>query len=196
VALAAVALAGCAGPNGGGSSSTEAVVSSEAPATTEAPTTTTSTVDPATLPQTDEKPVAGGEGFDRRARALWDAVVADDPSIAVPTFFPLAAYQQVKAIKDPTSDWHNRLVTEFESDIHDLHRKLGADAAKASFTGLTVPDRAVWVTSGQEYNKLPYWRVYGSTLDYTVDGVARSLPVSSLISWRGQWYVVHLGAIR
>jgi hypothetical protein len=31
---------------------------------------------------------------------------------------------------------------------------------------------------------------------YTAGGVERSLPVSSLISWRGEWYVVHLGAIR
>jgi hypothetical protein len=192
VALAAVALAGCASTSGSAASSTQAPTT-EAPAATEAPT---STVDPATLPQTDEKPAAGGEGFDHRARALWDAVVADDPSIAVPTFFPSAAYQQVKSINDPTSDWHDRLIAEFETDIHALHRTLGADAAKASFTGLTVPDQAVWVTPGQEYNKLPYWRVYGSRLDYSVGGVAHSLPVSSLISWRGQWYVVHLGVIR
>lgn len=140
--------------------------------------------------------MAGGEAFDHRARALWDAVVADDPSIAVPTFFPLAAYRQVKAIKDPTTDWHARLIAEFESDVHALHRRLGADGPIASFTGLSVPDTAVWVTPGQEYNKLPYWRVYGSTLDYSVGGGEHSLPVSSLISWRGQWYVVHLGAIR
>jgi hypothetical protein len=164
-------------------------------ASTEAPTTIT-TVDPATLPQTDERPVATGTDFDARAAALWQAVVADDPSLAMPAFFPLAAYQQVKAVNDPAADWHNRLVAAYEADIHTLHRKLGAEAATATFESLSVPDAAVWVTPGKEYNKLPYWRVYGSTLDYSVGGVPHSFPVSSLISWRGQWYVVHLGAIR
>ena len=49
---------------------------------------------------------------------------------------------------------------------------------------------------GEESNTLPYWRVYGSTLRYSVDGTTRSFPITSLISWRGEWYVVHLGAIR
>jgi hypothetical protein len=198
-AAAVAALLGVLALGGCGSSTDRAApadgATTVAPTTTAAPTTTT-TVDPATLPQTDEKPMASGQGFDQRARALWDAVVADDPAIAVPSFFPLAAYQQVKAIKDPISDWHDRLIAEFESDIHALHERLGVDAATATFTGLAVPDAAVWVTPGQEYNKLPYWRIYGSELRCTVDGVEHGLPVSSLISWRGQWYVVHLGAIR
>jgi len=29
-----------------------------------------------------------------------------------------------------------------------------------------------------------------------VGGTVKVVPVSSLISWRGEWYVVHLGAIR
>ena len=57
-------------------------------------------------------------------------------------------------------------------------------------------DQAVWVQPGAEYNKGSYWRVYGSRSHYTVDGQDHSFPVSSLISWRGQWYVVHLGEIR
>ena len=30
---------------------------------------------------------------------------------------------------------------------------------------------------------------------YDLDGQTRSFGVASLISWRGEWYVVHLGAI-
>ena len=198
VLLGTAGVAGCGGGSGGG------VAAGSAPDTTDPPTTattattapTSSTVDPATLPQTDEKPAAGGEGFHARAAALWGAVVADDPSIAMPAFFPLAAYQQVKAIKDPAADWHTRLVAAYEADIHALHAELGGEAATAGFEGLSVPDAAVWVTPGKEYNKLPYWRVYGSSLDYSSGGVRHSLPVGSLISWRGQWYVVHLGGIR
>jgi len=34
--------------------------------------------------------------------------------------------------------------------------------------------------------------VYGTRLIYEVKGKERSLEVTSLISWRGEWYVVHL----
>jgi len=54
----------------------------------------------------------------------------------------------------------------------------------------------VWVQPGEESNKGSYWRVYGTTMQYEVDGQTGSFPVTSLISWRGEWYVVHLGAIR
>ena len=30
---------------------------------------------------------------------------------------------------------------------------------------------------------------------YTEAGVTRSFGIASLISWRGEWYVVHLGAV-
>jgi hypothetical protein len=33
-------------------------------------------------------------------------------------------------------------------------------------------------------------------MKYTAGGEDASFPLTSLISWRGQWYVVHLGAIR
>ncbi len=50
---------------------------------------------------------------------------------------------------------------------------------------------------GVEYNSGSYWRVFGSTLRYRLDdGTLHELPVTSLISWRGEWYVVHLGPIR
>jgi hypothetical protein len=54
-------------------------------------------------------------------------------------------------------------------------------------------DRAKWVDPGEEYNKLGYYRVYGTHIVYeTGSGKERTFDVSSLISWRGQWYVVHL----
>ncbi|MFI5046119.1 MAG: hypothetical protein ACHQIG_03570 [Acidimicrobiia bacterium] len=168
-----------------------------APKATTAPTTTTTTtVDPGSLPQTDAKPTASGPTFDAGVRALWQAIVRDDPDAGHAFFFPRAAYLQVKAISDPGGDYQNRLLANFADDVHTLHAKLGADAARAQFVRVDVPDQAVWVVPGQEYNQLPYWRVYGTTLHYSVDGVEQSFPVTSLISWRGEWYVVHLGAIR
>jgi hypothetical protein len=165
--------------------------------TTTVPPTTASTTDPGALPQTDERPAASGATFTAGVQGLWQAVQQDRPELAIPFFFPQAAYLQVKAISDPTTDYRQRLIANYEQDIHTLHAQLGADAAGAQFDSIDVPDaQAVLVQPGEESNKLSYWRVYGTTLHYTDDGQARSFPVTSLISWRGQWYVVHLGQIR
>ena len=169
--------------------------------TTAAPTTTplatTTTVDPGTLPQTDTRPTATGPLFDAGLHAMWLAIVSDDPTAGQSFFFPRAAYLQVKAISDAAGDYQSRLLAHYADDIHALHAQLGANASRAQLVGIDVAsDQAVWVTPGQEYNQLPYWRVYGSKLRYTIDGVERSFPVTSLISWRGEWYVVHLGVIR
>jgi hypothetical protein len=154
-------------------------------------------VDPATLPQTRDRPAAAGPAFEARVAALWSAVVADDPQQAMPFFFPVAAYQQVKDVPDPASDWKHRLVAAYAHDIHTLHARLGSDAPRATLDGIDVPDaRARWVEPGEEYNKLGYYRVFGSRLRYEIDGAARSFDVKSLISWRGEWYVVHLSAIK
>ena len=167
---------------------------------TTAPAATTTTVaadDPGALPQTDEQPTASGATFTAGVNGLWEAIRQDKPELALPFFFPKSAYLQVKAISDPAGDYQNRLIANYEEDIHTLHAQLGANAADAKFVGISVPDaQAVFVQPGEESNKGSYWRVYGSTMQYQVDGQSGSFPVTSLISWRGQWYVVHLGAIR
>jgi hypothetical protein len=153
--------------------------------------------DPASLPQTRDKPQASGASFDARVSALWSAVVSDDPQLAMAFFFPLAAYQQVKDVADPGSDWKHRLLAAYAHDIHALHARLGDDASAAKLVGLDVPDaRARWVDPGEEYNKIGYYRVFGSRLRYELKGSAQAFDVKSLISWRGEWYVVHLSAIK
>ena len=117
----------------------------------------------------------------------------DDAEEALPAFFPLAAYKQVKAIASPETDWKRRLVAAYKRDIHKLHEKLGASASDAKLVELEVAsERARWVEPGEEGNKLGYWRVFGSKLRYETARGAASLEVASLISWRGEWYVVHL----
>lgn len=195
-----VGLAGCGGkeqPDSGRSDgpgvTTGASVTVDVPETTVPPTT----IDPGTLPQTEEKPTATGDDLEARTELLWQAIVEDDPEMAMPAFFPLSAYKQVKDIRDPESDWNNRLIAAYEADVHALHKQLGASADKAVFKGMDVPVAAAqWIKPGGEYNKIGYWRVYGTTLRYSVDGREATLPVYSLISWRGEWYVVHLGPIR
>lgn len=68
--------------------------------------------------------------------------------------------------------------------------------AGATFTSVTVPDTAEWILPGVEYNKGSYWRVYGAEVHYSVGGAAHFFTIASLISWRGEWYVVHLSSIR
>jgi hypothetical protein len=126
-----------------------------------------------------------------RMREMWAAVVAGDTA-ARSGFFPLGAYLQVKAISNPAADYRNRLIAMYELDIRALHLRVGSGA---TLLGVDVPDgSATWVTPGQEYNKGSYWRVYGTRVRYrTVAGKEGSFGIFSLISWRGQWYVVHLG---
>jgi hypothetical protein len=126
-----------------------------APPTTQPAPTTTTEPDPQFLPQTPDGPSVTSARFTAGANALWRAIVDDDPEVAMPFFFPLGAYEQVKAIS-----------------------------------------QATWVQPGAEYNKGSYWRVYNAQLRYTVDGQTGAFPVASMISWRGEWYVVHLNSIR
>ncbi len=128
---------------------------------------------------------------------LWTAIVSDDPDTAMPAFFPVAAYQQVKDVGDPAADWKHRLVSAYRHDIHALHASLGDATGDPKLVSFDVPDaRARWVDPGEEWNKIGYFRVFGSRLRYTAGGTEHAIEVKSLISWRGQWYVVHLSDIR
>ncbi len=172
--------------------------------------------DPAdpTLPQTHARPLAADPALIARIDALWAAILADDPTLATSAFFPLAAYQQVKAINNPASDWNHRLLAAFAEDIHALHKRLGAHRANAKLTNYDLPDaRARWVEPNEEYNKIGYFRVFGTTVHYHFDrgeedpghdppGATAdvrhdySFSIASMISWRGQWYIVHLNSVR
>ena len=167
---------------------------SPSPSPTPSPTPTpTPTVDPGTLPQTDALPTGQDAQFQAGAQALWQAIVQDKPQLADSFFFPLTAYRQVKAISDPDADYQNRLMTWYDLDIQAAHDHLGS-TSDARFVSMSVPEsNAEWIEPGVEYNKGSYYRVYGTRLNYTVDGHAASIGVFSLISWRGEWYVVHLG---
>jgi hypothetical protein len=152
--------------------------------------------DSAFLPQTHDVPHAEGPAFEARRDALWQAIVTDDPERAKPFFFPLGAYQQVKDVTNPAADWRHRLVAAYEHDIHALHARLGAHATDAKFLGLDVPEaRARWIEPGEEWNKIGYYRVFGTKLRYSIGDEPRTFDVKSLISWRGEWFVVHLSAI-
>ncbi|HVZ36699.1 MAG TPA: hypothetical protein VG963_29925, partial [Polyangiaceae bacterium] len=150
--------------------------------------------DGSALPQTHELPRADSPGFHGRLERLVTAIARDEPELALPAFFPRVAYQQVKAIADPARDWQQRLVRAFERNIHEYHQTLGSDAAGAVFAGLTMREQGVrWMNPGSEGNRVGYYRVTRSQLRVRLpNGTQRSLELTSLISWRGEWYVVHL----
>jgi hypothetical protein len=181
------AAAGAAGKAKAAATPSAATKTSPAP-------TTTPTIDPGTLPQTSTLPGDQDARFRAGAQDLWQAIVQDKPQLAHPFFFPLSAYQQVKAIWNPAEDYQDRLIAWYDLDIQAAHDHLGAAAANARFTGMSVPEgNAAWIEPGVEYNKGSYYRVYGTRLNYEVGGHEASIGVFSLISWRGEWYVVHLG---
>lgn len=146
------------------------------------------------LPQTEARPAASSALFQRRMQLLAEAITKDDPSIAHAAFFPVVAYAQVKAVAKPERDWRFRLMKHFERDIHEYHRLLGADAEQAKLSGVDVNEaQARWMKPGSEGNRLGYYRVLRSRLRFTTAaGKNRDFELTSLISWRGEWYVVHL----
>lgn len=205
-AAAAVMVTSCSGPgpHAGSAGKRSARAAASAASATDAPTRSPSpspsviAIPPAApgLPQTTASPSATAPVFADEMTDLWTAIVTGNTTIALQSFFPLAAYQQVKAIGDPTTDWQSRLVGEYVLDIQAAHAYLGPSASAAQLVQVIVPSQyASWIVPGDCYNKVGYWHVPGSRLVYRVDGELRSIGVASLISWRGQWYVVHLGGV-
>ncbi len=158
--------------------------------------TSTTTTDPGRLPQTDALPSSDTAQFGAEMAALWSGIVEDSLSSAMEAFFPESAYLQVKAIADPAADYQDRLVAEYRLDVGAAHQLLGAGAASATLVGVEVPSRyAHWVPPVVCDNAVGYYEVANSRLVYRMGSGEYSLGIASLISWRGTWYVVHLGAI-
>lgn len=150
------------------------------------------------LKQTEDRPKADSPAFDARMALLWKAIVSDDASVAEAAFFPQLAYEQVKDIENPASDWKNRLLKAFGRNIHGYHEKLGSDPAKAVLLGVEIDDgRVKWMAPGKEGNKVGYYRVTRNRIRFKdAAGNEKKLELTSLISWRGEWFVVHLDGFK
>lgn len=146
------------------------------------------------LGQTQDLPLTTSPSFQERMKLLVRAIAEDDPSVALPSFFPVEAYAKVKAVAKPERDWESRLVAAFRRNIHEYHQKLGKRARHTRFARVEVPESKVkWMQPGSEGNRLGYHRVLRSRLVVSLgDGSELPLELTSMISWRGEWYVVHL----
>lgn len=207
-ALAAVIAsgAGSARPSAAGPAPSAPAVAAAARTTTTAPATSTAPAparkpahlgpSPGSLPQTDWHPSASSATFREHMAALWQGVVAGSVRPALPAFFPRGAYVQLKAIGSPGSDWSNRLVHDYALDIYAAHALLGAGARHARLLGVhVVREYDHWVPPGVCYNSAGYWETPNARVIYREGGQVRSFGIASMISWRGQWYPVHLGAV-
>ncbi|HVC13245.1 MAG TPA: hypothetical protein VND62_00120 [Acidimicrobiales bacterium] len=162
--------------------------------TTVAPATTTTT-DPGLLPQTPTEPPVGSP-LQGRLAPLWAAIVSGSSAGARGEFFPKSAYLAMKTgvIPTPASDYADRLVAFYTLDLGAYHAALGSGAAGAQLVGVDAdPSYAAWIPSGACENLIGYWHLPGVRIVYRENGQVRSFAVASLISWRGVWYVVHLG---
>ena len=187
----AFALAGCSaagtGPAAGRRTSTTAA---------SAPPTSPATTDPGELPQTTAVPSSATAQFRAEMAALWQGVVDGSVTEAMPAFFPEAAYLQVKTVADPAADFGERLVAGFRADVGAAHALVAAGGTPVSLVEVLVPAQyAHWVPPGTCANRVGYYEVADSRLVYRVGTTERSFGIASLISWRGVWYVVHLGAV-
>jgi hypothetical protein len=178
----------------GGTTTTATAI---ATTTTAPPTTTTTTTDVGTLPQTAGFPASGTPQFNAEMQALWQGVVTGSVTPALPAFFPRSAYVQLKTgLADPAGDWQNRLVADYALDLQTAHALLDPDPAQASLVTVSVPEQyGHWIPSGVCDNGVGYFEVANSRVVYQLDGQTRSFGIASMISWRGTWYIVHLGAI-
>jgi hypothetical protein len=144
-------------------------------------------------PQTRALPSTDSAAFHAAMQDLWLAVTTGNARLALPAFFPRAAYQKLKAIYDPAGDWDDRLWYDFTLDVDAAHRVVGSDARLVR--AVVASDDAAWVYPGVCANSIGYWHVDGARVVYREHGQESSIGIASLISWRGVWYVVHFGAV-
>ena len=144
-------------------------------------------------PQTRAFPSAKSAAFHDAMQDLWLAVTTGNAHLALPAFFPRAAYVQLKAIYDPGADWDDRLWYDFTLDVGAAHHLVGPGARLVRV--IVASYDAAWVDPGVCANSIGYWHVNEARVVYREHGQERSLGIASLISWRGVWYVVHFGAV-
>jgi hypothetical protein len=157
---------------------------------------TTTTTDPGLLPQTNAFPSTQTPQFENAMSDLFQGVVTDSAAMAQPAYFPESAYLQLKTIYNARSDYVNRLQGDFTLDIGAAHALLGSGANTAKLLEATAPSGfGHWVPPGVCDNSVGYYELPNARLVYQEDGQIRSFGIASMISWRGVWYVVHLGAI-
>lgn len=149
---------------------------------------------PGSLSQTRTEPSFGAP-LTASMERLVSAIAADAPARAMGVFFPEAAYVHMKTgeIPDPAADYVDRLVDFYRLDIGAYHERLYLRGSARFLRVDYDVAGAQWIAPGTCENAIGYWHVGGVRLVFALDHRVVSVAVDSLISWRGVWYVVHLG---
>jgi hypothetical protein len=147
-------------------------------------------------PENKRKPALASADLDIRASRLFEAIKANDPSLAKDFFFPREPFIPLKDAANAGGYW-DTLYKVYANDIHQLHRERATSLAGATFVSFTLGTTPTWVKPGEEWNKIGYYRTFNGKLKYrTGEGAERSIEVKVIISWGDAWYVTHLLPIK
>jgi hypothetical protein len=155
---------------------------------------TTTTTASALRPNRIE-PAYGDAALTARFNPLFATIVQNKKYSLQPLFFPEAVYVNMKKgiLPKPAQDYNFRLLAFFSLDISAYYHHLGSSPATASLVNVhAAAHSAQWIPAGTCENNFGYWHLANVRLVYNV-GAIKSVAIASLISWRGQWYVIHLG---
>ena len=147
-------------------------------------------------PKNKIEPITDEQELQDRAKGLFDAIVADDPSLAEAFWFPKDAFIPVKSTKPSQAEsYWKKLYKAYGEDISTLH-KTTASLKGATFVRYELGDQK-WINPGLEYNAIGYYRTMYSKIIYkNAKGIEKSLKISVAITWQGRWYVVHLTRLK
>ena len=108
-------------------------------------------------------------------------------------YFPHQEFLILKNLPNAKA-YFNELTAHYKSDLSALTKVWPADETPEikSFT----PGYCKWKPAGSEYNHIPYWSCYKSTLALQWPKSSRAtqtIKIRTIINWGKNWYVTHLG---
>ena len=145
---------------------------------------------PAPDPKNRTQPPLDSEELQAQARALFEAIVANDAARGESFWFPKEPFIPLKDVKGPDRYW-DTLHKTYVNDIAGLHRQRKSWDG-ATFKGFVLGSAPKWVKPGEEANKIGYHRSFRGKLRYEIEGETHAIEVRTVISWQGRWYITHL----
>ncbi|MDI1433501.1 hypothetical protein [Polyangium sorediatum] len=139
-------------------------------------------------------PPESSEELQKRAAALFDAIVNDDPARGESFWFPKEPFVSLKDVKGPDKYW-DQLHRTYARDIHALHKKRKSWEG-ATFEAFELGSKPKWVPPGDEGNKIGYYRTFRGKLRYRIGEKTESIEVRVIISWQGRWFITHLSKFK
>lgn len=126
---------------------------------------------------------------------LWQSIQDNSSQSAKALFFPKNSYIEMKTgvIANPAADFDNRLMTFYKLDLDAYHRHVVTGGKSVFVSALVNPAQIMWIPVRACENKTGYWHLGPVRIVYKQAGVLKSFAIASLISWNGEWKIIHLG---